>query len=365
MKVGSIIMQDKYFSTRDYLKKLYSNNSRKLGLKANNILEYDTWKAELTIKLRSILGLNSMTSCNLNPKIVDSKKFIGYRRDKVIIQTEPGVWMPLYILIPSGTRADEKMPCVIAPHGHGGGGKDSIVGITDIPAVSESIEKYNYDYGLKFVMEGYVVFCSDARGAGERREVKQQGEEIEDYISTSCDDINNVAISLGQTLVGMMTWDLMRLIDYVETLSYCDSSKMACCGFSGGGLQALWLSALDNRITCCVVSGYFYGFKGSLLNSHLCGCNFVPGLWELIELGDLAALIAPRQLLIESGTNDSLNGDGGIQNVIEQVNITKNAYDLHNKENNLYHHMFEGAHIWNGEKTYNFVNAWSKISEKC
>ena len=355
--------EKKYYTIKDHLVELYSLKSRKFGLKAKNILEYNKWKTELRIKLTELLGMNSMIPCALNPKIVESEKFTGYRRDKVIIQTEPGVWMPLYILIPDGICQNEKRPCVIAPHGHGGGGKYAIVGRTDIPCIKASIEKYNYDYGLKFVMEGYVVFCSDARGSGERREEIQQGPGIEAYISTSCNNINNAAISIGQTLTGMMTWDLMRLVDYVETISYCDSSKVACAGFSGGGLQALWLSALEDRIKCCVVSGYFYGFKASLLNTHLCGCNFVPKLWELIELGDLGALIAPRPLLIESGAIDSLNGEGGIQNVIEEVEITKNAYSLYNKNNNLYHHIFEGPHMWNGEKTYDFVSAWSGRGE--
>ena len=356
--------QENYFTTKDYLAKLYSEKSRKFGLKAENALEYDLWKSELRIKLIELLGMNSMISCDLSPKIVESRKFSEYRRDKVIIQTEPGVWMPLYILIPNGIKPSEKRPCVIAPHGHGGGGKYSIAGRTDIPGIEESIKKYNYDYGLKFVMQGYVVFCSDARGSGERREAMHQGTEIQDLLSTSCNNINNAAISIGQTLAGMMTWDLMKLIDYIETLSYCDSSKIACAGFSGGGLQALWLSALEDRITCCVISGYFYGFENSLLNTHLCGCNFVPRLWEFIELGDLGALIAPRPLLIESGTKDSLNGEGGILGVIKQVEITRKAYILHNSENKIYHHTFEGTHMWNAEKTYDFVNTWSIGGDK-
>ncbi|MBU3114104.1 alpha/beta hydrolase family protein [Clostridium lacusfryxellense] len=351
--------QEKYFTTSEYLEKLYNEKSRKFGFKAENIFEYKLWKTELRSKLKEIIGLNNMKSCDLEAQIVESQNFTGYRRDKIIIQTEPGVWMPLYILIPDGIKVNEKRPCVIAPHGHGGAGKYSIVGRTDIPGIKESIEKYNYDYGLEFVNQGYVVFCNDARGAGERREKKHQGIDITSLMSTSCNDINNVAISIGQTLVGMMTWDLMRLTDYIETLDYCDHSKIACCGFSGGGLQALWLSALDDRITCSVVSGYFYGFKDSILKTHLCGCNFVPRLWEYIELGDLAALIAPNKLLIESGTKDSLNGHRGIKNVIQQVDITRKAYNIYNKQENLYHHIFEGPHMWNGEKTYDFVNNWS------
>ncbi len=133
--------QEKYFTTSEYLEKLYQRKSRKFGLKAENILEYKLWKTELRTKLKEILGINSMNSCDLEAQIVESQKFSGYRRDKVIIQTEPGVWMPLYILIPDGIKANEKRPCVIAPHGHGGGGKYSIVGRTDIPGIKGKYRK--------------------------------------------------------------------------------------------------------------------------------------------------------------------------------------------------------------------------------
>ncbi|MBW9171277.1 hypothetical protein K2F43_08670 [Clostridium estertheticum] len=77
---------------------------------------------------------------------------------------------------------------------------------------------------------------------------------------------------------------------------------------------------------------------------------------EYIELGDLAALIAPNPLLIESGTKDKPNGVRGIVNVIQQVDIIRKAYNIFNKKNNIYHHIFDGPHMWNGEKTYDFVN---------
>ena len=67
-------------------------------------------------------------------------------------------------------------------HHNGGAGKHPIVGRTDIPGVKESIKKYNYDYGFKFVNQGYVVSCSDARGAGERREEKHKGTDIKSLI---------------------------------------------------------------------------------------------------------------------------------------------------------------------------------------
>lgn len=346
----------KYYTSEQYLHKHYDKKARKFAFQAESIFEHGIWKNYLREKLKEVIGFNNMQTCYLNPQYIESVQMDGYRRDKVIIQTEPEIWMPMYILIPDGLKEDEKRPCIIAPHGHGGAGKESVAGVREVPGIIERIEKYNYDYGLKFAREGYIVFCSDARGAGERREKMDQGEDNNTIYNSSCIHLNNAAISIGQSLIGMMTWDLMRAIDFLETLSYCDSKKIACCGFSGGGLQALWLSALDKRIKCSVVSGYFHGFKDSILTTHLCSCNFVPNLWENIDIGDLGAMIAPSPLLVENGMNDNLNGPRGIIDVNEQVNITKQAYELYNKEEAFYQHIFNGGHIWNGEKTYEFVN---------
>ena len=45
------------------------------------------------------------------------------------------------------------------------------------------------------------------------------------------------------TVAGMNTWDLMRLIDYVEERGEWRTDDLGCVGFSGGGLQTLYLAA--------------------------------------------------------------------------------------------------------------------------
>jgi hypothetical protein len=150
----------------------------------------------------------------------------------------------------------------------------------------------------------------------------------------------------------------MRLIDYIETRKDCGPERIGCGGLSGGGLQTLWLSAMDDRVKCAVVSGYFYGYKDSLLKMFNCSCNYVPHLWEYVDIGDIGALIAPRPLLIETGDMDPLNGERGLVNVTEQVEITRRAYKFLNAGEKLYHHIFEGKHRWNGEITYKFLDKW-------
>ncbi len=265
--------------------------------------------------------------------------------------------MPLYVLVPK--NVDFPRPALIAPHGHDSGGKFSPAGRKDIPRIRRQIEQYNYEYGVRFVEAGFVVFCPDARGFGERREWMHQVNN-EDFLHGSCRELNNIAISLGQTVTGMWTWDLMRLIDYIEQhRNDCDNKKIGCGGLSGGGMQTLRLTALDERVQCSVISGYFYGYRDSLLKlNDNCSCNYVPNLWEIADMGDIGALIAPRPLLIESGTDDPLNGERGVENVTEQLAITLKAYEIFGTADRLYHHIFRGEHRWDGVKTVPWFKKW-------
>ena len=347
---------DPYYTSMEHLLGVYDQEHRKLGFSAGNEREYREWKRNTREKLAEITGFGKMQTCDLQTRLLESIRLDDYRRDRLLIQTEPEVWMPFYVLVPDGMRAGEKRPCMIAPHGHGSAGKFSPAGRMDIPSVREAIERYHYDYGVQFVRKGYITFCPDARGFGERREWTKQTDSEADFLTSTCMQLNHMAICLGLSLTGMWTWDLTRLIDYIETRGDCIAEQIGCGGLSGGGLQTLWLSAMDDRIKCAVVSGYFYGYRDSLLKlSGNCGCNYVPHLWENVDMGDLGALIAPRALLIETGSADPLNGERGLENVLEQLAITREAYALFEAENRLVHHIFDGSHMWNGKKTFAFL----------
>ena len=346
-----------YYTAGNYFQKRYDSISRQLGFTARSKEEYTIWKHRLREALSRLIGLGTMSLCPLSPEETESAEEDGYTRTRVIIRTEPGIFMPVYVLKPDAAGNSGKLPAVIAAHGHAGGGKMAAAGVRDIPEVAEAIKQYNYAYGAALVRQGFTVFCPDARGFGERREPGSQGNSGTDVLKSSCFALNAMALPLGQTVTGMWVWDLMRLIDYIKSRDDCDADRIGCAGLSGGGLQTLWLTALDDRIKAAVISGYFYGYKQSLLEMPgNCSCNYVPGLWEKADMGDIGALIAPRPLLIETGDRDELNGRDGVGNVTPQVEITKKAYQLFNAGNNLYHHVFSTGHRWSGEKSIPWLN---------
>ncbi|WP_276356352.1 alpha/beta hydrolase family protein [Cohnella caldifontis] len=329
---------------------------RALGLQAHDRDAYVEWRRNLREKLAELTGLGRMIPCDLLPQEMGEPRLLdGYRREKLRIQTEPDVWMPFYVLVPDGLEEGEKRPVVIAAHGHLGGGKESVAGVADHPAVRQAIEEYGYDYGVQLVRQGYVVLCPDARGFGERREYWMQGDEASQVLGASCNHLNHAAVAMGHALIGWLTWDLQRLIDFIPSLPYADADRIGCVGFSGGGMQALWLAAMDERVRAVVVSGYFSGYRDVLLLGTHCGCNYVPRLWEYADYGDIGALVAPRPMLVESGDDDRNSGPRRLANVTEQLDVTRKAYALFGSEDRLVHAFCRGGHRWYGERTAEFL----------
>lgn len=316
--------------------------ARKMGFRAKTRAQWTAWRRTFGAKLRELTGYATLRKAPLKPKVTESIPWQGVTRQRVEIQVEAGVWMPFYALIPPGRGP---FSAVLCPHGHGSGGKLAPAGVRHTAELAKKIEYHNYDYGVQFARAGLIAFCPDARGFGERREPGAP----DALLSNSCAALNARGMPLGQTVAGMWAWDLSRLIDYAATRKDCRPGAVGCAGLSGGGLQTLYASALDERIRAAVVSGYFYGAKESLLDMLNCWCNYVPHLFEYADLGDLAALIAPRPLLIETGDKDYLNGASGLKNVTPQVAIARRAYRLLGAQKDLKHVVFDGEHRWHGE----------------
>ena len=337
---------DRFYGSLPNLLRKYEKYGRQDYFKGTTREQFLKWQKETRTLLTGLLGLDKMESCPLDPQVVERVELEdGIVREKVILQVEPECYMPVYILIPTGSGAKNR--CFLAPPGHQGAGKYSVAGRWDIPAVADAIRGYNYDYGMMLAKAGYTAFCPDCRGFGERRDEGLRNDSESSFLNSTCYNLAHMAEAMGETVIGMCTWDLMRLIDYIYDRGQWDTRYLGCLGFSGGGMQTLWLSALDERVKLCVISGYLYGYRDSLLKLHgNCSCNYVPGLYEHLDMGDIASLIAPRPVLIQSCRDDHLNGERGLINVVEQLEIMRRAYQLFDREQFPLHDVREGDHCF-------------------
>lgn len=350
---------EKVYPTLPSLLRKFDRYARQDAFAGETAEEFLAWQEKMKSLLWDLLGLDKMEQCALDPVKTESVELPGgIVRERWTIQTEPEVTLPFYVLIPPGAgRTTRPFLC---PPGHGGAGKASVAGLREYSAVEAKIDFYNYDYGLQLCRLGYVTLCPDARGFGERREELGLTQALPGALTGDCYRLARMGEPLGIPVAGMLTWDLMRLLDYVEQRGDWDYEHTACLGFSGGGMQTLWLSALDQRVSLAVISGYLYGYKDALLTlNENCSCNYVPRLWEHLDMGDIASLIAPRPLLVQSCREDRLNGPRGIVNVLEQMETVRAAYDRLGAPQKLIHEICEGAHRWHGENLQAHLNALS------
>lgn len=329
----------------NFLLDLCSKTEKKCTFDAKDTESFQLWKESTRKSLFNVLGCNKIKDDTSGAELISSEKFEGYRRDKYILPTAKKLKMPLYVLVP-----DEGCGKVfIALHGHGSYGKEGIVGhhIKD----READPNTNGEYGLELVRQGYIAVCPDILGSGERA----IGILEEPTARSACDILNNTLVALGLSLQGVVLYELLKLVDFALPIKENRYEKLGVCGFSGGGLFSMWLAAMSDKVDVAVVSGYFHSQKDTCLQSNKCGCNFVPDFWNTADMGELAALSAPKPLYIELGSGDLLNGRSGLEGVYGQLDTAKRAYDIFNSSDNLRLQLCDGMHRWYGS-CYPFLN---------
>lgn len=337
---------DQYYTTEDYLEKLYDRNARTMAAPLEDLQIFGLWQSKARAKLSLLLHQERFLNCPLSPELIEEVSMEGYSRKKIIIQTEPEVWMPFFLLCPDEKRYGSKHPAVLFLPGHGPG-KMVIVQTDDYAETRNYLDetgRRGKSAALRLVEQGYLVLVPDTRGAGERREKSAQGSSPEQFAKNCHSELNKIAICLGYSVTGMNVWDFRRALDYLELLPEYNGT-LFCGGHSGGGHLAILLSAVDERVQAVFTSGYFYGFKDAFLHlPNNCSCNYVPDLWRYFDVADIGCMIAPRPFFIESGDQDELNGCSGLDNVYPQVRITEEAYKLYHCNERLTHSVYHGNH---------------------
>lgn len=370
----------------------YERYGRKDYFRGQSAEELLAWQMRSRVTLRTLLGLEKMDMCALNPEIDEVvalskagstevrecaavKACVNERvsavpssdvilRYHILLRTEPDITLSAYLLVPG--EANAETPVILCPPGHNGAGKYTVAGVTGYRAIEESVAKYNYDFGWQLAKLGYVCFCPDIRGFGERREILDDTWELPLAMKGDCYWLAHMGEPIGIPVLGMLSWDLMRCVDFLQEYTITKDGKLrhltdgahtdseATCwnperiiafGFSGGAMQSLYLSALDERIHAVFLSGYMYGFRDSLLKMNRnCSCNYVPHLMEHFDMGDIASLIAPRRLMIQSCREDRLAGTRGLANVQEQVDIIRANYAVTGIAEHVQQDIEDGPH---------------------
>ena len=147
---------------------------------------------------------------------------------------------------------------------------------------------------------GYVVLAPDLRCFGERLDAGP----ADHY---ACDTNLVHAVMAGSVPLTQNLWDMARALDLLGQHPLVDAARLGAVGLSYGGTLALFLAAYDDRVAAAVVSGYLSSWAAShAIPLNMCGSQVLPGVLGRLEHLDIAALVAPRPMLIESGIDDPI-----------------------------------------------------------
>ena len=259
------------------------------------------WQQRARARLIERLGGFPSSRAPLNAEVLETKDLGGYTREKIVFDTRENLSTIGYLLLPK--NAPRPLPAVVCFSGHGRGVID-IVGIADDGSQrAERNVGYAKEYALQCVERGYATFAVEQLAFGARRDdaARRAGPAAESCRPAAC-----AALLFGQTMAGWRVWDAMRSIDYLATRREVDVSRVATLGASGGGTTSLLTAACDPRVRVAVVSAYFNTFRDSIVAISHCPDNYVPGMLQDMEMYDIAGLVAPRALFVESGRNDRI-----------------------------------------------------------
>jgi dienelactone hydrolase len=292
----------------------------------------------------------------LNP-IVGSRIDEGeYSRTLITYEVEAVERVSAWLLIPRGAAPTNGWPAVLAIHQHDNQydlGKAEPAGIAG---------NAMYAYGKELCQRGYVVLCPDLLCFEDRRPAREarQATNVMDDAGYERFEFTRRVLS-GSCLQTKYLHDLTCAVDLLASFPDVNREHLGVIGHSLGGLEALWLTWYDARITSAVSSCGF-GLLRTLLRD---GINhgfamYVPGMLEVFDLDALVGALAPRAFLLTAGEADPLFPIDGVRSIVEQAQHTYTQEGLTERFQAI---LFPAGHSFPHDvkaAAYSFLDHWLK-----
>lgn len=326
----------------------YLEMPRRMRFQSQTAAEAVKWQRALRTKLLELLGGFQVQKVPLAAQSLEKREFPGYTREAVLFQTRPGMSAFAYVLTPKQGKGP--FPAVVCIPGHGRG-VDDLVGIDKEGRDRTVKEGYQFDYALQVVEQGMAAVAVEPLGFGCRRGAAAKKSSL---TASSCQPSAGAALLFGETMIGWRVLDIMRTIDLIETRAELDSKRVGCLGISGGGTATLFSSALEPRIKAALISGYLNTFKDSILSLSHCIDNYVPGILHWAEMSDIAGLIAPRPVWVESGEKDNIFPIEASRQAFAEV---QKIYQVFGAAEKCGHEVFDAGHQFSGARGLPFLRA--------
>ena len=310
------------------LKKYFASETAVLSERClADIKTLDDWKsqrAEFRRQYQEMLGLLPMPErTELKDVITGKLEHEEFTVEKIQFQASPGLYCTASLFLPKNPQ--KPSPTILYASGH--------ARVVDTNGISYGNKAAYQADGAWFARNGYVCLVLDTVLAGE----------IQGIHTGTRDKGLWWWNSRGYTPAGVEAWFGIRALDYLSTRPEVDTNRFGITGHSGGGAYSWAVTALDDRIKVAapmagMADAHSHIVEG-VMDSH-CDCNF-PINYYRWDFPQIAALAAPRPLLIGGTDNDGLFN---LENTVRIHEKVRRIYKLHDASSKLGLILAPGPH---------------------
>ncbi len=335
----------KAFTFQEYFEKTAQSHTPEMSFQGSG-MSFPEWQRAAREKLIELLGyfpekvpLNAVTEYS-----VDDGDVI---RRRVVIDVDEYMSMPMIVMIPKSAEKG-KTPAIVCSHGHGKFGKDPVAGMAGSPEREADMASQNYNYAEQMARAGFVTVAPDLRGFGERHDKYDPVDMARDmcnvnYVKGSIFGIYPLTLNIS---------DIMRCIDYLETLDEVDPERIGMMGLSYGGTVTTFTTAVEPRIKACDIIGFVNPFAAyGIRDGNFCGSQVVPNVYRYFDTFDIAGMIAPRPTLLEMGIYDACFPFADLMKGYEG---TKAIFEAAGAADKLESDVHPHGHAFSGAKAFDF-----------
>jgi len=261
----------------------------------------------------------------LRAKVFDTIEYADYSVSKVYFQSHPGLLVTGSLFVPRGKKGP--FPAVLNPHGHWPKGR-----------LHNDQRGTVLGRGITFARQGYVAFCYDMIGFCDSTQLVHRQESDRQRL-------------WGFSQMALQLYNSIRSVDFLQSLPDVDPERIGCTGASGGGTQTFMLMAVDQRIKVAAPVNMV-----SAIMQGGCVCENAPTLRLETTNPEIAALMAPRPLLLVAAT-----GDWTVNNPTLEYPFIRSIYKLYEAQDRVQCVQFDAEHNYNLDSrnaVYRFFAKW-------
>jgi dienelactone hydrolase len=317
----------------------------------------EQWKRQrpdLRREMLDMLGLWPLPEkADLDARVTGTVERPEFVVEKVLFQSRPGLYVTGDLYRPKSVTG--KLPAVLYVCGHSRVEKDGVI----------FGNKAHYQHHAEwFAANGYVCLVLDTLQLGEVPGVHHGTYDLGQWWW----------LSRGYTPAGVEAWNGVRGIDYLISRPEVDPRRIGVTGRSGGGATSWWLGAIDDRLAAVVpvagitdlrdhvVGGAFPGpHKAGVVEGH-CDCMYMVNTYRW-DYPTVAALVAPKPLLVENTDADPIFPEGGVRRVFDEL---ETVYGWYGARDRLGLVIGSGGHADTEElrhPAFAFLEKWLKGKE--